>query len=62
MRLDEGYGLDAGYVEALAAADVFAAYQVVAADHVALSFGEAGAVTLIGATAKLGFLAADEPG
>ena len=62
MRLDEGYGLDAGYVEALAAADVFAAYQVVAADHVALGFGEAGAVALVGAAAKLGFLAADEPG
>ena len=62
MRLDEGYGLDAGDVEALAAADVLAAYEVVAADHVALSLGEAGAVAVVGAAAQLGFLAADEPG
>ena len=62
VGLEEGDGLDAGYVEALAAADVFAAEDVVGADHVALGLGEAGAVTVVGAAAELGFFAADEPG
>jgi hypothetical protein len=62
MRLDEGYGLDAGDVEAFAAPDVFAADEVVAADHVALCLGETGAVALVGTAPELGFLAADEPG
>jgi hypothetical protein len=60
-RLDEGDGLDAGYVEALAAADVFAANQVVAADHVTLGLGEAGTVTLVGSARELSLLAPHQP-
>jgi len=60
-RLEEGDGLDAGDVEALAAADVLAAEDVVGADHVALGLGEAGTVALVCIAGELGFLAADEP-
>src|ERR1035441_2639054 len=60
-RLEEGDGLDAGDLEALAAADVLAADQVVGADHVALGPGGAGGVPLVGAARDLGLLAADEP-
>src|SRR6185437_11072347 len=59
--LEEGDGLDAGDFKALAAADVAAADEVVGADHVALGFGEAGAVALVGAAGELGFFAADDP-
>ncbi len=59
--LHEGYGLYAGYVEAFTAADVLAAEDVVGADHVALSLGEAGSVTLVGVAWELSLLAADEP-
>src|ERR1019366_5711266 len=59
--LEEGDGLDAGDVEAFAAADVLAADQVVGADHVALGLGEAGAIALVGAARDLGLLAAAEP-
>jgi hypothetical protein len=59
--LEEGDGLDAGDVEAFAAADILAGQDVVGADHVALGFGEAGSVTLVSAPTELGLLAADEP-
>jgi hypothetical protein len=59
--LQEGDGLDAGDVEAFAAADVLAGEYVVGTDHVALGLGEAGAVALVCTAAELGFLAADQP-
>ena len=60
-RLEEGDGLDSGDFEAFAAADIFAGDHVVAADHVGLRLGEAGAVALVGVAGQAGFLAADEP-
>ena len=60
-RLDERDGLDTGDVEALTAANVLAGENVVGADHVALRFGEAGAVALVGVSPELGFFATDEP-
>jgi hypothetical protein len=53
--------LKLGDFEALAAADVAAGYEVVAADHVGLGFGEAGPVALIGVARQLGALAAHDP-
>jgi hypothetical protein len=60
-RLDESHGLDAGYVEALAAADILATNQVIAADHVALGLGEAGTVTLVGSAGELSLFAPHQP-
>jgi len=60
-RLDEGHGLDSGDVEALAAADIFAAHQIVGADHVALRFGEAGAIALVRTARELRLLSTNEP-
>ena len=54
-------GLDSGHIEALAAANVLASYQVVGAHHVALRLGKAGAVALIGIARKLRLLAAHKP-
>jgi hypothetical protein len=54
--------LDSGHIETLAAADVLAADQVVAAHHVALRLGEAGAIAVVGVAPDLGFLAPHEPG
>ena len=59
--LQEGYGLYACYLEAFAAADVFAGDHVVCADHVGLGFGEAGTVALVGVAGDPGFFAANEP-
>src|SRR5271154_1487762 len=59
--LDEGDGLDAGYVEALAAADVLAPDQVITADHVTLGLGEAGAVAPVGSPGGLSLLAPHQP-
>lgn len=59
--LQEGDGLDSGDFEALAAADIFAGDHVVAADHIGLRLGEAGAVALIGVAGQSTLLAADEP-
>jgi hypothetical protein len=53
--------LNAGDFKALAAADILAGELVVAADHVGLGFGEAGAVAFVGAAGDLSFLAADDP-
>src|SRR5215471_508269 len=47
--LDKRHRLDAGDVEALAAAHVLAGDFIVQQDHVALRFGELGAVALVGA-------------
>jgi hypothetical protein len=60
-ELKESDGLDSRYVEALAAPDIFAAQDVIGADHVALGLGEAGAVAFVSVAAELGLLAADEP-
>jgi len=59
--LEEGYGLDSGDLEALAAADVFACDHVVAAHHIGLGLGEAGAVALVGMAGQGVLFAADEP-
>ncbi|WP_245632137.1 hypothetical protein [Edaphobacter aggregans] len=61
FRLEKGDGLDAGYLEAFAAADVFAADEVVATHHVALGFGEACAVAVVGSSGQLIFFPADDP-
>jgi hypothetical protein len=58
---EERYRLDSCYLESLAAADVFAAYEIVAADHVALGLGEAGAIALVGSAGDLGLLSAYHP-
>ncbi len=60
-KLHEGDGLDAGDVEALAAADIFAGHQVVGSDHVRLRFGEAGAIALIRVARQRCLLAPDQP-
>ena len=54
-------GLDPGDLKALAAADVFAGYLVVAAHHVGLGLGEARAVALVGVARQGILLATDEP-
>lgn len=61
-ELQKGYGLDAGDIEALAAADVFTADEIVSANHVALRLGEASLIAVVGTATELGFFAADEPG
>jgi hypothetical protein len=58
----EDDGLDAGDLEAFAAAHVFAGHLVVFAQHVGAGFGEAGAVALVGASGKLALLGAHHPG
>ena len=59
--LGENYRLDAGDLEALAAAHVLTSHQVVFAEHVGAGLGEAGAVTLVGASGKLTLLGANHP-
>jgi hypothetical protein len=54
--------LQAGNLEAFAAADVFAGHHVVFAQHVGAGFGEAGAVALVGAAAELALFGANDPG
>src|SRR5262249_7650422 len=54
--------LDAGNLEALAAAQVLAGHHVVFAQHVGAGFGEAGAVAFVGAAGKLVLLGAYQPG
>jgi len=61
LELQKGEGLQLGNFEALAAADVAASYEVVAADHVGLGFGETGTVALVGVAGQLGSLAANNP-
>lgn len=56
-----GDGLDSSYFEALTATNVFAANQVVAANHVGLGLGEAGAVSLVGSARELCFFAPNQP-
>src|SRR5690242_1430221 len=57
----EHYGLDAGNIEALAAAGVLAGGYVVAAQHVGTQLGVAGAVTLVGSAGYLCLLGTHEP-
>src|SRR6185503_17804560 len=59
--LEEGDGLDSGDLEALAAADVFACDHVVAAHHIGLGLGKAGAVALVGMARQGVLFAADDP-
>ncbi len=60
--LQKCHRLNSGYVEALAAPDIFAADQVVAADHVALRLGKSRPVAFIGTAAELRLFASDQPG
>ena len=60
-KLNESDGLNSGNFEALAAADIFAADKVVATDHVALGFGEASTVAIVGPAGKLVFFTTDHP-
>jgi hypothetical protein len=59
--LQEGDGLDAGNLEPLAAADVFAGEHVVAADHVGLGLGELCAIALVSIAGERILFTADEP-
>ena len=59
--LKEGQALQLGDFEALAAADVAAGQEIVAADHVGLGLGESGAIAVVGVAGQLGALAADDP-
>uniref|UniRef100_E6Q079 Uncharacterized protein n=1 Tax=mine drainage metagenome TaxID=410659 RepID=E6Q079_9ZZZZ len=61
LAVEECDGLERGDLEAFAAAYVAAGDLIVATNHVGLSLGEAGAVTLIGVAWQLGALAADDP-
>jgi len=60
-ELDKRYRLDSCNLEPLAAADVFAAYEIVATDLVALGLGEAGTIALFGSAGDLGLLSAYHP-
>jgi hypothetical protein len=60
-RLKEGQGLQLGDFKSLAAANVAAGCEVVAAHHVGLRLSEAGPVALVGVAGQLGALAADDP-
>ena len=60
-QLEECQRLQLGDFKTLAAADVGAAYEVVAAHHVGLGFGKAGAVALVGIAWQLRALAANDP-
>jgi hypothetical protein len=53
--------LHSGHVEPLATANVLARGQIVPAHHIGLRLGESRPVALIGTTAKLCLLPADEP-
>jgi len=61
QALDEGDGLKTGHFKTFAAAHILAGELIVAADHIGLSFGEAGAIAFIGSAGNLSFLAADDP-
>jgi hypothetical protein len=58
----KNHGLHAGNFEPLPASHILAGHQVILAQHVGAGFGEAGAVTLIGAAGKLALLGPDHPG
>jgi hypothetical protein len=58
----KGQGLKGGDLEGLSAANIGARQLVVTSYHVRLSFGEAGAVALVGPARKLVLFAADDPG
>ena len=53
--------MELGDFEALAATDVGAGKEIVAADHVWLGLGESGAIAIVGVAGQLGALAADDP-
>jgi hypothetical protein len=53
--------LELGNLKGFAAADIGARQFVVASYHVRLRFGEAGAVTLVGAAGQLRAFAPDDP-
>jgi hypothetical protein len=57
---EEGYGVDAGDVEALAAAGVFAHGLGIGQKHVALGFGELGPVAFVGSAGEAILLGADD--
>ena len=61
LLIQEGHGLNARDIEALAATHVLAHHDVVLADHVGTGLGEAGTVALVGAGRKTLFLSADQP-
>src|SRR5882762_4175932 len=61
LLIQEGHGLNARDIEALAATHVLAHHDVVLAEHVGAGLGEAGAVALVGAGRKTSFLGADQP-
>jgi hypothetical protein len=51
--LNKGYRLDTHDVEAFPAANIFATHRIVAPDHIALRFGEACPVAVIGSSGQL---------
>src|SRR6185369_105952 len=61
ISIDEGYGLDSGDVEALAATHVLAGEHVVAPNHVGAGLGELGAIAFVGAAGELAFFHAHDP-
>jgi len=62
LLFGEHYRLHTRNLKPLPAAHVLAGQHVVFAEHVGTSFGEAGAVALIGASGELFLLSADDPG
>ena len=59
---EEGQRLERRNFERLTATDISALELIVAANHIGLGLGEAGAVTLVGAARQLRALAANDPG
>src|SRR5215470_19722560 len=60
--VEECHRLDSCHFKTLAATQVLAHNQIVAADHVGAGLGKFGAIALIGAWRKLSFLGAYQPG
>ena len=52
LLVEKGYRLDSGNFKALAATNVLTGHEVVTADHIRASFGELGAIALIGALVR----------
>jgi hypothetical protein len=61
LGIEECDRLDACQFKPLAAANILASDLIFAQDHVGLRFGEAGAVTFVGARGQAVFLAPDQP-
>jgi hypothetical protein len=58
----EDYRLYAGDFEALAATHVLTGHKIIFAQHVGARLSKAGAITFVGASRKLPFLSANDPG